>query len=462
MNSRISWMLTAFVSACLVTGGASAQHFPSDEDLTGLIRSRVEEDRAVGIVLGIMEADGTTRIVGYGDAGPNARPLGARSVFEIGSITKVFTGILLADMVARGEVSLSDPVSKYLPSGVTMPTRGGREITLLDLATHRSGLPRLPSNMSPADATNPFADYTVENLYAFLSSHKLRRDPGSQYEYSNLAVGLLGAVLAGAGEMSYEDIVRERILKPLGMNMTGIALEGEMLDWMVEGHNQQGEVVPLWDLPTFAGAGALRSNAEDMLIFLAANTGPPETQLERSMRDSHEVRESAGAQMDVGLNWHVRHVGDEKIVWHNGGTAGFSTFVGFDPDKGVGTVVLTNSVHGADDIGMHLINPEVPLASSPGPQQERVEVDVAEEVLETYVGEYELVPGFSIVVTLNGGALFGQATGQERFPFFAESEEKFFLKVVDAQVTFTKDESGAVTGLILHQNGVNQTGRKVG
>jgi CubicO group peptidase (beta-lactamase class C family) len=247
MNRWTCRTLLLLTFAFLIPSGASAQHFPSHEDLTGLIRSRVEEGRAVGIVLGVMEADGSTRVVWYGDAGPNARALGARSVFEIGSITKVFTGILLADMVARGEVSLSDPVSDHLPSGVTVPSRGGREITLLDLATHHSGLPRLPSNFSPADRTNPYADYTVEDLYTFLSSHELRREIGSQYEYSNLAVGLLGVVLARVGEGSYEDIVRERILEPLGMNMTGITLEGDMLAWMAEGHNRQGDVIPLWD-----------------------------------------------------------------------------------------------------------------------------------------------------------------------------------------------------------------------
>ncbi len=450
------FLTLAFLSPVVAT----AQHFPSDEDLTQLIRSRVEEDRAVGIVLGVLEANGSRRVVSVGEAGPKARALGPKSVFEIGSITKVFTGTLLADTVARADASLSDPVSKHLPSGVTMPSRGGREITLLDLATHRSGLPRLPDNLSPADATNPYADYTLENLYTFLSNHQLQRDIGSQVEYSNLGTGLLGVVLARIGGGSYEDVVRRTILEPLAMGMSGIALTEEMRSWMAKGHDTQGNVVRLWDLPTLAGAGALRSNVEDMLTFLAANIGPPKTQLERSMRDSHKIREDAGNQMDVGLNWLLRHVGDDTIIWHNGGTAGFRTFIGFDPDRGVGAVVLTNSAHGADDIGMHLINPEVPLAPAPT-QQEQAEIDVAEEVLETYVGEYALAPSFSIVITLEKGALFGQATGQPKFAMFAESATEFFLKVVDAQVTFTKDDSGVVTGLILHQNGADQPARKV-
>ena len=447
--------------ALLFPATAPAQHFPSLEDLTELIRSRVQEDRAVGIVLGVMEVDGSTRIASFGEAGPDARPLGPKSVFEIGSITKAFTGILLADMVARGEVSLSDPVSAHLPDPVTMPSRGGREITLLELSTHHSALPRLPGNMSPADATNPYADYTVGQMYSFLSGHELRRDIGSEYEYSNLAVGLLGHVLARTAGKSYEDAIRERILEPLGMEMTGITLRDATEDWMARGHDDRGRVAPLWDLPTLAGAGALRSNVEDMLKFLAANTGPPESNLERSMRTSHEIRKDMNPQMSIGLNWHVRKVGDSKIVWHNGGTGGFRTFAGFDPEKGVGAVVLTNSRHGADDIGMHLINPEIPLAPAPEPPVERTEVEVAEATLETYVGEYELAPTFSITVTLENGALFVQATGQVKFPVFAEAETKFFLKVVDAQVTFTKDDSGAVSGLILHQNGADQPARKV-
>jgi len=457
-NYRFCRRLALCTLVLLSSAAVLAQHFPSDEDLTELIRSRVEDQRAVGIVLGVIEADGSTRVVSYGDAGANAQVLGAESVFEIGSITKVFTGILLADMVARGEVSLSDPVSMYLPDAVTMPSRGGRKISLLDLSTHHSALPRLPDNLSPADAANPYADYTVEQMYEFLSAHELRRDIGSEYEYSNLAVGLLGHVLARVGGGSYEDLVRERILEPLDMNMTGIALNDDMRTRMAKGHDQQGNVVPLWDIPTLAGAGALRSDVTDMLTFLAANTGPAESQLEHSMRDSHEVRKSINEQMAVALNWHVQIVGDEKVIWHNGGTAGFRTFIGFDPDKGVGVVVLTNSGHGADDIGFHLINQGLPLAE---PQVERVEVRVARNILKTYVGEYELTPDFTIVVTRKRRGLFVQATGQEKFPVFAESETKFFYKVVNAQISFVEDDSGAIVSLILHQNGANRTARKV-
>ena len=453
-------MRTIIIAILLIlsSAAASAQHFPSDGDLMALIQSRVDEARAVGIVIGVMEADGTTRIVAYGDAGPDAQPLGEESVFEIGSITKVFTGILLADMVARGEVLLTDPVAKYLPAGVTMPSRGGREITLLDLSTQYSGLPRLPTNLSPSDIANPYADYTTENLYAFLSGYELTRDIGSEHEYSNLGVGLLGHVLALAGGSSYEDLVRERILKPLGMSKTGITLDEDMQSWMTIGHDQAGNVVPLWDLPSLAGAGALRSDVTDMLVFVAANAGPAETPLEHAMRDSHAEQRRINEGMSVGMNWFKLHVGDDEIIWHNGGTGGFRSFTGFDPTRNVGVVVLTNSGHGADDIGFHLLNAAIPLAKAP---VKRIEVDVSTETLETYVGVYALAPEFTIVVTREGAALYGQATGQDRFQMFPESETKFFLKVTDAQVSFIEDESGEVVNLILHQGGANQPAAKI-
>ncbi len=137
-------------------------------------------------MVGVMEADGSTRIVAYGEAGPNSRPLGSKSLFGIASVTKVFTGTLLADMVARGEVSLSDAVADHLPDGVSMPSRGGREITLLDLSTHHSGLPKMPGDFVPADPSNPYADLTVEKMYEFLSSYELTRDIGSEFDYSNV------------------------------------------------------------------------------------------------------------------------------------------------------------------------------------------------------------------------------------------------------------------------------------
>lgn len=323
---------------------ATARHFPTDDSLTVRIRSLVERGLAKGAVLGVLEADGSRRIVWYGSAGSGARPLGARSIFEIGSITKLFTATLLADMVARGEVSLADPVAKYLPAGTRVPSRGEREITLGDLATHHSALPSIPSNIRPTDRANPAAGYTIEQLYAFLASHELRHDIGSRFEYSNLGFGLLGHALARTAGGTYAEVVRKRILEPLGMRTTGVTLQGDLAAWMTEGHDAQGSVVRRLDAPAaFAGAGALRSNAEDLLTFLADNVGPPKSRLQRAMRDAHVKRKDVNAQQGVGLGWQIRSVRDRNVLMHTGGSAGYRSFLAFDPDKKVGVVLLANS-----------------------------------------------------------------------------------------------------------------------
>ena len=192
---------------------------PSDAEIRKILARRIDEDRqSVGIAVGMLGPAGR-RIVGYGALeNGDPRPLTGDTVFEIGSVTKVLTALLLTDMVQHGEVALSDPVATCLPAQVTVPQRNGRQITLLDLATHRSGLPRLPSNFKPKDPSNPYADYTVEQLYQFLSTYELPRDVDSQTEYSNLGFGLLGHALERRSGMNYESLVRRRILDPLGRN----------------------------------------------------------------------------------------------------------------------------------------------------------------------------------------------------------------------------------------------------
>jgi D-alanyl-D-alanine-carboxypeptidase/D-alanyl-D-alanine-endopeptidase len=369
MSSRL--VLTLFALVACLPAPAAAKQFPADAEVKSMLEDRIASGRGVGIVVGLLDADGGTRVVFAGSAGEGAQPLGPRTVFEIGSITKVFTGTLLADMVERGEVSLSDPVAKYLPPEVRVPSRGAREITLLDLATHRSGLPRLPANMPRADPANPYADYTVQHLYAFLRDLELEREIGSTFEYSNLGVGLLGHALARGAGSSYEAVIRQRILDPLRMDKTGIELKGEILTWMAHGHNARNAPVPLWTASALAAAGALRSDVLDMLRFLDANVGEPESELEQAMRTAHRPRPGTApvAESDgplIGLNWIIQPSGSTSILWHNGGTGGFRSFIGFDPDREVGVVVLSNSGHTVDDIGIHLLDPAFPLTQSNG------------------------------------------------------------------------------------------------
>ena len=456
-------LLRPVVAATLLVSFApvyATAQFPSDSAVQAIIKQRVDNQRSSGIVVGLLEPDGRTRVVAYNERKHGEPAFDARTIFEIGSITKAFTGALLADMVARGEVKLDDPVAKYLPTDVRMPTRAQKQITLLDLATQSSGLPRLPSNMKPADRANPYADYSVAQLYEFLGSHELRRDIGAEYEYSNLGVGLLGHVLARRAGKSYEDLVRERILAPLGMTSTSITLSPQQRARLAPGHSSAGDTVANWDLPTLAGAGALRSNVEDMLKFLAANINGAKAGTPR-IHDAFVARRPAGnATMDIGLGWHILKRPDRNIVWHNGGTAGYRTFTGFDPVARRGVVVLTNSAEGSDDIGFHLLDPSRPLATLP-PRVQRTAIELAAEVLQRYVGEYELTPSVKFTVTRTSAELYGAVTGQNAVRLWPENETDFFVKEVDAQIKFTKDAAGSVTSLTLFQNGQNITARKI-
>lgn len=452
MRAPITAPLFAAVLAALPLGAFAQTPLPTDSAVRAILTERLPGQHGGGFVVGLHDADGTRRVVNVGAP--------ADGVFEIGSITKVFTAGVLAAMVARGQVHLDDPVAQLLPANVKVPSRNDRRITLLDLATQSSGLPRLPTNLAPRDSSNPYADYGEAQLYGFLSGYELPRDPGATYEYSNLGMGLLGHALARKAGMSYEQLVTRRVLGPLGMKETAITLSPALRARLVPGHGDTGQVVANWDLTTLAGAGALRSTVRDMLTFLAANLDSSRGPLARALHETHVSRHAAGSpNMTIGLAWHIlARPGGGSIVWHNGGTGGYRSFAGFDPARGVGVVLLTNSVTGADDIGFHLLDVSLPLRKPPAP---RAEVAVDSSVLGRYVGEYELVPAFHIVVTQEGKALFIQATGQPKVPVFAESDTAFFLKVVDAQVTFVRDSTGTVTGLVLHQNGQHVPGRRL-
>ncbi len=218
LNSAMRTFLLSLVAAAL----ASAQI----SDLQALIDNRVQMKKAVGIVAETLDATGShVYSAGTAATGGTQKPDG-KTLFEIGSITKVFTSLILADMIERGEVKGDDPVAKYLP-GHEIPSRNGKQITLMNLSMQNSGLPRMPDNFTPADLANPYADYDPPKMLAFLASYKLTRDPGEKYEYSNLAVGLLGYALAQRAHMTYEQLLRERILKPLHMDDTSITLSAD-------------------------------------------------------------------------------------------------------------------------------------------------------------------------------------------------------------------------------------------
>lgn len=432
----------------------------ADENLPGDVVSSIEKRIDSGInpsiAIGVVDQNGT-RFYNYGKTQEGGKPVDQHTIYEIGSITKVFTAILLAEKVLDGTVSLDDPINEYLPERAQIPVSGTKEITLGNLSDHTSGLPRMPGNFHPADPRNPFADYTVEQLYSFISGHKPTREPGSEYEYSNLAQGLLGHILTLICGLDYETMMIENIASPLGMKETKITTDKNMKDHLAIGHSN-GEEVENWDIPSLAGAGAIRSSTFDMVKFLSANLEYMDTPLQAAMQLTQKVRHDKGpGGMRVGLAWHIKNGAEGDVIWHNGGTGGYRAFAGFVKESGKGVVVLTNSNISVDDIGFHLLDPDFKLKEI---HSKADAVDVPEEILKSYVGEYELNPGFDIAITREGNRLFGQATGQPKFEMFAKNDSAFFLVAVDAQITFQVNVD-EVKSLTLFQNGQQITGKKI-
>jgi CubicO group peptidase (beta-lactamase class C family) len=433
---------------------------PNTKEIREILATRVDQQKqAVGIVAGIIEPHGR-RVVAYGKlADGDPRSLDGDTIFEIGSISKVFTSLLLADMVNRKEVALDDRAAKYLPEHVKMPERSGKSITLLDLSTHYSGLPRLPGNLKVKDPANPHAGYSADDLYEFLSSYTLLRDPGSECEYSNLGGGLLGHLLAYRAGADYESLIRSRITQPLSMADTGIALSSSMKQRMATGHNALLAPVATWDFSALAGAGALRSSANDMMTFIEALLGYRESPLAPAMKAMLEVRRPVGkTKFEIALGWFV--LGD--VAWHDGGTGGFRSFVGCDFKARTGVVVLANAAtpSGVDDIALHLLNPKLPLADlkPPEPQKQHAEVHIDPQLLDNYIGRYQLAPNLILEVTRDGDRLFAQAFAQgiaaPRFEVFAEGEKNFFSRVsVGHEIAFETGPDGRATSVSLHRAG---------
>jgi D-alanyl-D-alanine-carboxypeptidase/D-alanyl-D-alanine-endopeptidase len=299
-------------------------------------------------------------MVASGSSGVNDLALDGETVFEIGSITKVLTALLLADMVAHGEVAFEDPVAKYLPASVRLHERT-RPITLLDLATYTSGLPNIPVNFTP-DWSNPFADYTIDKLYQFLSDYVPTEEPGVHYQYANLGFGLLGIALARRAQKSYEHLLLERVCDPLHLNHTRITLSADMRQHMAQGHDMNFKPAQLWDMPALPGMGAVRSTAQDMMLLLQASMGIKETTLDADFARLLKTRKPTGYEgTEVGLGWFISANQTDEVVWKSGQTGGFYSCIAFSTRHKRGAIVLANGPSDVIFLAMNAINPDFHL-----------------------------------------------------------------------------------------------------
>jgi serine-type D-Ala-D-Ala carboxypeptidase/endopeptidase len=437
---------------------------PPDSVVRQLAASRLAWGLAPGLIVGLLDADGTRRFVAVGrSSGPGSRPIDSTTVFEIGSITKTFTGSLLAEMVARGEVRLEDPVAKYLPSDVRVPSRNGRMITLLDLATHTSGLPGQPANLRPvAGEANPYADYSSKDLYQFLSGYQLARDPGTQYEYSNLGFALLGHAVARRMGISYEALLAERILRPPGLNDTRITFSPSMRLRVAVGYNHDNDSVGTYDFDVYASAGALRSTATDLLTLISKHLAQENNGMTGILRDARQPRRGVSSTPgdSVALGWHTLRknpVGGQPLpdshvlVQHSGQTGGYYTFMGFDPVRRIGVVVLSNSSYSIRDLGLHLLDSAIPLYNKPPAWPREIAVDTV--TLQRYVGEYASPAGERTTILRVGSRLYAQVSGQDRYRIFPGTDSTFYWKRVVAQVSFFSNGDGSIGRMVTRQGG---------
>lgn len=352
-------------------------------DVQEVIRDRVDEQKThASIVVGVVDAKGR-RTFGYGQTQDGGSRVDSSTIFEIGSLTKVFTGLLLADAVEQGRVFPDTPVKKALPITVNAPVRNGKEITFRHLVTHTSGLPRLPANLGLENRDDPYAHYAIKDLYHAVNKEELKSVPGTEYEYSNLGFGLLGHALARRQEADYASLVRSRITTPLEMSKTRITFSSADSSAMATGHDPVGRPVPHWSFTeAFAGAGALQSSANDLLTFLEAQLGLREVpdRLAAAIDRSHKVLYE-GKERDVAYGWHLRSKGGRETYWHNGRTGGFASFMAFDPERMIGVVVLSNSARSVDDIGFRLLNRKAELEAMYNPHRRfAIEAGVVSDV----------------------------------------------------------------------------------
>jgi CubicO group peptidase (beta-lactamase class C family) len=400
----------------------------------------------MGIVVGVLDEKGP-RVVAYGDTGgSDRRALNGDTAFEIASVSKVFTALLLADMVRTGDLALTDPAAKYLPPS------NGLSVTLVDLATHTAGLPFMPDNLT-ALMESPAASYSNSDLYGFIASRSPSNDIGSKWEYSNLDYWLLQEVIAARTRADFGQVLQNRLLTPLGLRNTAATWSPELKARAAAGHDAALQPAPdIASLPVFnlmPAAGGMVSTANDLLKLLSMVMGYQDTKLAPSMAALLQTRRSAGGH-EQALGWWVIGTGEDAIVFHDGGSFGFSSSLAWQPQRRVGVVVLSNQTTAAGGIARHLLQPSVPLGQPK--RARRTEISLDSAILDRYVGRYDMQDEGVVVIGRQGTLLtieLPASWGLPKLRLHAEKEREFFATELPLQATFEVDANGRVTAMLV-------------
>src|SRR5262245_37310599 len=428
-----------------------------DDELRAALDRRFKDDRTGACIAAAVIDNGTTATAYV--CAKSQRPFDEHTAFEIGSNSKPMTAALLAELIARGEVTLDDPIAKLLPAGTSVPSFDGREITIRDIVTHTSGLPSFPWPM--ADMSNPYAALTQRDLLDALAATKLTRAPGSQWEYSNFAMMVLSYALAKRSGKDYETLLRERLLAPLGMNDAYIVKRPPQVH-LAQGHLPNALAAGPTDFPVdMAGVGGVRATLPDMVRYLEGELGTRASAITPALeRTQQQITNVGPPGQTMGMNWVLRATANgHTIVAHEGGTFGYSSLVAFDRAAKRGVVLLSDtaltSVGGLGTLAGHLFNPSLPVGTP------RVVATPDPKLIDALVGRYRLpLPGgLGIELRHKGDALFIQANGQPEFKMSYDSAGDFYPLQFDALLRPKRKADGTYTFTLLQGEAVLEAER---
>ncbi len=316
------------------------------------IRPYIQKGNTCGLVVAVIHKDKVRRY-SYGSTNTQIQhlPDPDQTIFEIGSITKTFNSLLLAEEIVAGKMKPDDPVNLYLPDSIPALRFQGKSITLKDLANHTSGFPRLPANIfnGKVDPKDPYKHYLPDSLYSFLRHYHPSVLPGKVFSYSNFGAGVLGTILERKLQRTFEQLIVSRICKPLGMYQTSVVLNDATQSNFAQGYNEMGEATAPWELASLKGSGAMRSTLNDMIKYARAQVemnGP----LQKAIAFTHQPTFTSKTQ-SMGLGWRINQSGAHTYLHHSGGTGGFRSFIGFDPGRQISVVILSNTAEDVTSIG---------------------------------------------------------------------------------------------------------------
>jgi D-alanyl-D-alanine-carboxypeptidase/D-alanyl-D-alanine-endopeptidase len=426
-----------------------------------LVDNRVVDGMSVGYIEG--EHYG---IVHLGSSSAAKKKADNLTIYEIGSVSKVFTSLLLADAVVRGEIDLNAAADVTNSAGIHFPSRDGTSIKWIDLSTHRAGLPKLPSNLQPSNPKNPYLDYDSKKAAAFLKQYELPRKPGDAQEYSNFAVSVLGYLVAQKAGKPYQQLLRERIAEPLRMSDCTVSLSGDQRKRLATPHIKVGSATLPWTFADLPGAGGIHATMRDMMRFAKAQLAPPSGKLGEAIELAWKQQRDADASgAAMGLGWMI--AGDRQTRWHNGQTGGSHSAVFINRELKCAVIVLSNTavMNEVDQLAMQLVlkaaGQEIKPESKEASNDKSADVAIDAKLRGRLVGRYQLKPSFIFDVQDRDGHLMVGITNQPTQEVFPDFATRWSYHGVDATLEFKLPKSGAAKSLVLHQNGIEQTARRI-